>query len=96
VEEELIHATADGRLTLDTDGRVASDYKVRVGRQEFNTKCSFDAAAGFSDLLGRAADFNIDVHRVAFTGGSAGGGELHYLTWVWRGASTATRTREVH
>ena len=30
---------------------VASDYKVRVGRQEFNTKCSFDAAGGFEDLL---------------------------------------------
>ena len=24
---------------------------MRVGRQEFNTKCSFDAAAGFEDLL---------------------------------------------
>ena len=82
-EEEFIHAAPDGRLTLDTTGKVASDYKVRVGRQEFNTKCSFDAAAGFSDLLGRAEAFGIDVHRVGLTGGSAGGGEIHYLSWVW-------------
>lgn len=84
-EEEFIHAGADGRLTLDTTGKVLSDYKVRVGRQEFNTKCSFDAAAGFSDLLDRAPGFGIDVHRIGLTGSSAGGGEIHYLSWVWRG-----------
>ena len=93
---------------------VASDYKVRVGRQEFNTKCSFDAAAGFEDLLSRASTFGLDVHRVGFTlgfgltnpnpnpnpkpkptpnpspkqvgftGSSAGGGEMHYLSWTYR------------
>ena len=83
LEEQFIHARADGTLTLDANGSVASDYRVRVGRQEFNTKCSFDAAAGFDDLLTRAAAHGLDPHRVAFTGSSAGGGEIHYLSWVW-------------
>ena len=83
LEEQFIHARADGTLILDANGTVASDYRVRVGRQEFNTKCSFDAAAGFDDLLTRAAAHGLDPHRVAFTGSSAGGGEIHYLSWVW-------------
>ena len=83
-EEEFIHADGSGRLRLDTAGMVSSDYKVRVGRQEFNTKCSFDAAAGFDDLLNRSASLGIDVHRIGLTGGSAGGGEIHYLSWVYR------------
>jgi len=83
-EEEFIHADSTGRLWLDASGMVASDYKVRVGRQEFNTKCSFDAAAGFEDLLSRASTFGLDVHRVGFTGSSAGGGEMHYLSWAYR------------
>ena len=44
VEEEFIHAAANGTLTLDTAGRVLSDYKIRRGRTEYNTKCSYDAA----------------------------------------------------
>ena len=83
-EEEFIHADSTGRLSLDTAGMVASDYQVRVGRQEFNTKCSFDAAAGFEDLLSRAATLGLDVHRIGFTGSSAGGGEIHYLSWAYR------------
>ena len=82
-EEEFIHAAADGQLTLDSTGRRSSSYLVRIGRQEFNTKCSFDAAAGFEDLITRAHSLGVDMHRVAFTGGSAGGGEIHYLAWVY-------------
>ena len=37
-EEEFIHAAPDGRLLLDAQGKVSSDYKVKIGRQEFNTK----------------------------------------------------------
>ena len=82
-EEQFIHAGEDGRLTLDGEAAPASSYAVRVGRQEFNTKCSFDAAASLDDLLGRAGAFGLDVHRVGLTGGSAGGGEIHYLSWVY-------------
>lgn len=44
IEEEFILAASDGRLMLDTNKSVMSSYKVKIGRQEFNTKCSFDAA----------------------------------------------------
>jgi hypothetical protein len=84
-EEEFIHADASGRLTLDRNGSVMSDYSVRVGRQELNTKCSFDAAAGLNDLIGRAGSLGIDPHRIGLLGSSAGGGEIHYLAWVYRG-----------
>ena len=64
-------------------GQVMSDYKVHVGRQEFNTKCSYDAVQGFEHLLSMADSLGIDVHSIAFTGGSAGGGEINYLTYVY-------------
>ena len=86
-EEEFIHADASGNLTLDTTGRVMSDYKVRVGRQEYNTKCSFDAGQALEHLLSQADTHNIDVHRIATTGGSAGGGEINYLTYVYHALS---------
>ena len=82
-EEELIHASADGRLTLDAKLPLSS-YHVRIGRQEFNTKCSYDAGRALEDLLSRAHILRLDPHRIAFTGGSAGGGEMHYLSWVYR------------
>ena len=80
-EEEFIHASSDGRLTLD-ERRPSSSYRIRIGRQEFNTKCSYDAAAGFDSLISLAPSLGLDMHRVAFTGGSAGGGEIHYLAWL--------------
>ena len=46
-------------------------------------RASFDRA-GFDDLLNRSASLGIDVHRIGLTGGSAGGGEIHYLSWVYR------------
>ena len=33
LEEEYIHADADGRLTLDTESAPSSSYAVRIGRQ---------------------------------------------------------------
>lgn len=82
-EEEFIHASADGSLALDESGKPMSSYAVRVGRQEFNTKCSFDAAAALEDLVSRAGALGLDMHRVGFTGSSAGGGEINYLAWVY-------------
>jgi hypothetical protein len=82
-EEEFIHAASDGNLTLDTTGMVMTDYHVRIGRQELNTKCSYDAGLAQEHLIAHADENNIDVHRIAYTGGSAGGGEINYLTWVY-------------
>ena len=66
-------------------GKVMSDYKIRIGRQEFNTKCSYDAVQGFEHLLSLADNLGIDVHSIAFTGGSAGGGEINYRMYVCAG-----------
>eukprot|EP01051_Picozoa_sp_SAG22_P016693 SAG22_NODE_2407_length_2605_cov_1.483639_3_plen_212_part_00 len=89
IEEEFIHAAANGTLTLDTGGAIGggpmylSDYKVHAGRTEFNTKCSYDAAQALEHLITHADQLQADVHKLATTGGSAGGGEIHYLTWVY-------------
>ena len=82
-EEELIHVSDDGKLALDTAGQTMSHYNVRRGRQEFNTKCSYDAAKMIDHLVAHADELRLDVHRISLTGGSAGGGEIHYLTWVY-------------
>ena len=82
-EQEFIHAAADGTLTLDTTGRVLSSYKVHAGRTEFNTICSYDAAQALEHLITHADQLQVDVHKISTTGGSAGGGEIHYLTWVY-------------
>lgn len=89
LEEEFIHATENGTLTLDIGGRVLSDYAVRRGRTEFNTKCSYDAAMALENMLASADAFGIDPHRISTTGGSAGGGEINYLTWVYHALASA-------
>lgn len=81
--EELIHVDSEGRLSLDTSGKTMDDYQVRVGRTEFNTKCSYDTAQMIEHLIANADTLGLDVHRISTTGGSAGGGEIHYLTWVY-------------
>ena len=81
--EELIHVDGEGRLTLDHTGRTMEDYQIRRGRTEYNTKCSFDAAQMMEHLIAHADEYGLDIHRISFTGGSAGGGEIHYLTWVY-------------
>eukprot|EP01050_Picozoa_sp_SAG11_P029690 SAG11_NODE_8463_length_1012_cov_1.526835_1_plen_290_part_01 len=79
----------DGFLQLDTGGPLGggpmylSDYKVHVGRTEFNTKCSYDAAQALEHLISHADQLQADMHRLVTTGSSAGGGEIHYLTWVY-------------
>jgi hypothetical protein len=75
-DAELIHVAADGALSLDAAGRTLTAYKVRIGRQELNTQCSYDAAAALEDVLARAGELGIDPHRLALTGSSAGGGEV--------------------
>eukprot|EP00035_Acanthoeca_spectabilis_P028658 m.471580 g.471580 ORF g.471580 m.471580 type:complete len:257 (+) comp31271_c0_seq1:126-896(+) len=85
LEEEFLHVNSTGHIWPDTAGMVMSDYKIRVGRQELNTKCSYDAVQGFEALLQLAGTVGIDVHSVGFSGGSAGGGEINYLTWVYHG-----------
>ena len=82
-EEEFIHVDRTGKLALDTTGKVLSSYKVHVGRTEFNTKCSYDAAQALEHLITHADQLQVDVHKISMTGGSAGGGEIHYLTWVY-------------
>jgi len=81
--EELIHVDHDGRLTLDTAGKAMDSYLVRRGRQEFMTKCAYDAAQMIEHLIAHADEFGVDVHRISTAGSSAGGGEIHYLTWVY-------------
>lgn len=79
--EELVTVDSDGRLTLSQ--KTADEYKVRRGRTEFNTKCSYDAVQMLEYLIVHADELGVDPHRISFTGGSAGGGEIHYLTWVY-------------
>jgi hypothetical protein len=88
-EEEFIHAASDGTLTLDRTGLPLSSYKVHVGRTEFNTKCSYDAAQALEHLITHADQLQVDVHKISTTGGSAGGGEIHYLTWVYHALGEA-------
>lgn len=81
VEEEFIIAGEDGTLTVDPGGTLLSQYAVKVGRTEFNTKCSFDAKQVLEHLISRADELQVDLHKMAFSGSSAGGGEIHYLAW---------------
>merc|ERR1711988_1398535 len=53
------------------------------GRQEYNTKCYFDAVQMIEHLISHADAYGVDVHRISFTGDSAGGGEMNYLIWVY-------------
>eukprot|EP00912_Choanoflagellata_sp_UC4_P000479 UC4_evm4s296 len=92
MEEEFLHVNSSGHIWRDSSGMVMSDYKIKIGRQEFNTKCSYDAAVGLEYLLSIADKFGIDVHSMAFTGGSAGGGEINYLTWVYHAFDTTKYT----
>ena len=80
--EELINVDSAGRLTLSSTTNMSA-YKVRRGRQEFNTKCSFDAVQMIEHLAANAEKMGLDPHRISFTGSSAGGGEINYLTWVY-------------
>jgi len=81
--EELLHVDADGRITLDTSGKTMDSYQVRRGRQELVVKCQYDTAQMIEHLIAHADQYGIDIHRISTTGGSAGGGEIHYLTWVY-------------
>eukprot|EP00040_Diaphanoeca_grandis_P025848 m.143864 g.143864 ORF g.143864 m.143864 type:complete len:527 (+) comp30340_c0_seq3:335-1915(+) len=83
VEEEFIHVNSSGYLWVDTQGILMSDYNIQVGRQEYNTKCSYDAVQGLEHLIANADIFGIDMHSLSFSGGSAGGGEINYLTYVY-------------
>ena len=60
LEEEFIHASANGTLTLDEGGKVLSSYAVRRGRTKFNTKCSYDAAQALEHLLSNAKGYGVD------------------------------------
>merc|ERR1711907_428020 len=73
----------EGRLSLDTSGKTMDAYRVRRGRQEFNTKRSYDTAQMIEHIIANADNLGLDPHRISTTGGSAGGGEIHYLTWVY-------------
>ena len=86
-----VNPAPSGFLQLDTGGPLGggpmylSDYKVHAGRTEFNTKCSYDAAQALEHLITHADQLQLDMHKLLLTGSSAGGGEIHYLTWVYHG-----------
>lgn len=81
-EEEFIKVSPDGVLSVDASQKM-SDYKVLWGRQEFTTKCVYDAIQQMEYLTREATNFNIDLSRVGFIASSAGGLEANYLTWVY-------------
>lgn len=81
--EELIVVDEAGRLSLDPSGRTMDAYRVRVGRTEFMTKCTYDAVAALEHILQHARDLNLDVHRISVDATSAGGGPAAYLLWVY-------------
>jgi hypothetical protein len=79
--EELIHIRGNRTLELDSKGKTMSDYKVRVGKQEFITKFLYDATQVIESVIGNAEKLGLDVHRIVFLGESSGGAAIQYLTW---------------
>ena len=88
-DAEFVDVDADGRLSLARDGRTLVGYAPRVGRQELNAQCAYDAARALDALLARG---DVDARALAFAGSSAGGGEIHYLCWVYRAFSPVPYT----
>ena len=82
LEEEFVDVDEAGALRLATDGALLSDYAVATGNQEKITKCIFDTVCALELLLTRANELCLDVARVGFEGGSAGGAEINYLSMV--------------
>lgn len=60
------------------------EYRVRLGRQEYMTKCAYDAAAALEFILAHAEELRLDPHRMSLEATSAGGGPASYLLWVYR------------
>ena len=85
-EELLVLVDRAGALSVAADGRKMSDYKVRTGNQELITKCVHDAKTAMDFLLqaNKAGTYGVsfDADRVGFTGSSAGGAEMWYLSLV--------------
>ena len=56
-------------------------YRMRLARASKNTVKALHALVVLGGNL--ADQLQVDVHKISTTGGSAGGGEIHYLTWVY-------------
>jgi len=56
-------AGEDGSLVIDPNGRLLSEYAVKVGRTEFNTKCSYDAVQVLEHLISHADDLQVDLRK---------------------------------
>lgn len=79
--EEYVKVDAEGRLSIDPS-KIVTDYKVKVGRTEFMTKCIYDAVQAFEHLLTKS-NIPIDPHNIGFYSFSAGTAEAVYLTWTY-------------
>jgi len=88
-EEEYIRVS-DGRddyekgeMSLVADTEMSQKYQVKVGRQEFVTKCLWDAKTAMDRILEKTDWFMVDTTRVGFLASSAGGAEAHYCMWTF-------------
>lgn len=79
--EEFLKVDGKGRITIDSS-KIITDYKVKVGRQEFMTKCIYDAVQAFEHILTKS-NLPIDPHNIGFYSVSAGTAEAAYLTWTY-------------
>jgi len=82
-EEEFINASPLGELTIPQPPTKLTDYKVKMGRQEFVTKCVYDATKAMDYIIEHAAALNVDLNSISTMSDSAGGAEAHYLTWTY-------------
>jgi hypothetical protein len=82
-EEEYIAVSHNGEMTIPSEEDPMSSYKVKVGRQEFITKCIYDAARAMDYIVEYAADLKVDLGKVGFMADSAGGALANYLIWTY-------------
>jgi len=81
-EEEYIEVSEDGVLTIDPSQDM-SEYPVQVGRQEFVTKCIYDAVQAMNFVVANNVELKVNINSIGFIGASAGGGICNYLIWTY-------------
>ena len=67
-----------------------SDYAVQSCVLELITKCVYDVVKALQYLVERADALGLDVHRIVFTGSSAGSALVNYLVYVYHRWSPMT------
>jgi len=83
-------------LTIPQPPTKLTDYKVKIGRQEFVTKCIYDATRAMDYIIEHAAALNVDLNKISTMSDSAGGAEAHYLTWTYQLLKPYTVLSMVH